>query len=321
MYKDRPRDVNPSKYLAAVAHIAVAVEVGLGPLSLLWPAVGVPIATLFHLYILSMTPFASVMEWNVCCLYLIQALFVADGFAGYTPASLLTAVGATPPVFLAWLLFVLLAVPLYGQLFPKEVPFLVAFRPYAGNWRFTWHIVSKSGKEKLRKLKTLEGVFVGENAKVLWGGNPHFCAQFEDYFSGNMIFFPHFRPLIPMVEKLMQRQNWGIDDFSTLFNEVFLNAVTGWTLGTGFYVNGAYFDAVSSTCGFEPGECFVAVFEPMGLHDHTCEWHCVDITDPGTKIMHGTLPYAELEDMQPGEMSLELFEKNTTFRNGPQKQD
>ena len=34
------------------------------------------------------------------------------------------------------------------------------------------HIVSKSGKEKLRKLKTLEGVFVGENAKVLWGGNP-----------------------------------------------------------------------------------------------------------------------------------------------------
>ena len=76
-----------------------------------------------------MTPFASVMEWNVCCLYLIQALFVADGFAGYTPAGLLTAVGATPPVFLAWLLFVLLAVPLYGQLFPKEVPFLVAFRP------------------------------------------------------------------------------------------------------------------------------------------------------------------------------------------------
>ena len=40
---------------------------------------------------------------------------------------------------------------------------------FAFNFR---HIVSKSGKEKLRKLKTLEGVFVGENAKVLWGGNP-----------------------------------------------------------------------------------------------------------------------------------------------------
>lgn len=81
--------------------------------------------------------------------------------------------------------------------------------------------------------------------------------------------------------------------------------------------NGAYFDAVSSTCGFEAGECFVAVFEPMGLHDHTCEWHCVDITDPDTMIMHGTLPYAELEDMQPGGMSLELFEKNTVFRSDP----
>ena len=49
LYKDRPRDVNPSKYLAAIAHIAVAVEVGLGPLSLICPAVGVPLATLFHL--------------------------------------------------------------------------------------------------------------------------------------------------------------------------------------------------------------------------------------------------------------------------------
>jgi hypothetical protein len=44
------------------------------------------------------------------------------------------------------------------QLYPKEVPFLVAFRPYAGNWRFTWHIVDNKARDKLRKLKTLEGV-------------------------------------------------------------------------------------------------------------------------------------------------------------------
>ena len=46
----------------------------------------------------------------------------------------------------------------------------------------------------------------------------------------------------------------------------------------------------------------------------------VDITDAETKLMHGTMPYAELEDMQPGEMPLELFEKNTVFTPGSRKE-
>jgi len=92
------------------------------------------------------------------------------------------------------------------------------------------------------------------------------------------------------VEKLQKMKKWGTDDFTTLFNEIFLNAICGWTLGTGFYVRGAYFDAVASTCGFEPGECYVAVFEPHGLLDHTSEWHLVDITRPDVKVMHGKMP-------------------------------
>jgi len=205
--------------------------------------------------------------------------------------------------------FVLLCVPIYGQLYPKQVPFLTAFRPYAGNWRFTWHIVDNKAKEKLRKLKTLEGIFVTENARMLWGANPHFCEQFEDYFTGNMVFFPHFRPLIPMIEKLAKMKGWKTDDYTTLFNEIFLNAITGWTLGTGFYVRGAYFEAVASTCGFLPGEMYVAVFEPHGLLDHTSEWHLVDITNPTVKVMHGKMPYSALEKMQPTELSLAAFDK------------
>ena len=97
-----------------------------------------------------------------------------------------------------------------------------------------------------------------------------------------------------------------------LFNEAFLNAIMGWTLGTGFYVRGAYFAAVASTCGFEPGECYIAVFEPQGLLNHECEWHLVDICHPEVKVMHGTgLHYRELERMQPGGMPLALFEKHT----------
>ena len=107
-----------------------------------------------------------------------------------------------------------------------------------------------------------------------------------------------------MIEKLEKRMKWKTDDYITLFNEIFLNAVTGWTLGTGYYVNGAYFKAITDTCGFEEGECFVAVFEPQSINDHTAEWHLVDITNPDKKIYHGKTAYSKLEDMQPCDMTV-----------------
>lgn len=230
LYNDLPRDVNPSKYISVLAQLAVIGECSLGPLCLFLPSVGVPLALAFHTYILSMTPFASVMEWNCYCIFMVLALFssggVDPGFTGYTIQSFGTALASFDKPLAAFLLLVLLIVPVYGQLQPKNVPFLTAFRPYAGNWRFTWHIVDNKATEKLRKLKSLEGVFIKENARMLWGANPHFCDQFEDYFTGNMVFFPHFRPLIPMVEKLQAMKGWGTDDYTMLFNEVRRNAIT-----------------------------------------------------------------------------------------------
>jgi len=191
MYKDAPKDVNPTELLGLIANFAVVAEIGLGPLCLFAPTVGVPLATCFHLYILSMTPFASVMEWNCSCIFYVHALFNTEGsfpfgggilaaptgFAGYTLTGFLDTLAAMDPRLLFFLTVVLVSVPLVGNIFPKLVPFLVAFRPYAGNWRFTWHIVDDKAKHKLRKLKVLEGVFTSENAQVLWRGNPHFCDQ------------------------------------------------------------------------------------------------------------------------------------------------
>ena len=62
------------------------------------------------------------------------------------------------PRLVAFLALVLVLVPLVGQLYPKVVPFLTAFRPYAGNWRFTWHIVDNKHRHKLRKLKVCERI-------------------------------------------------------------------------------------------------------------------------------------------------------------------
>ena len=120
---------------------------------------------------------------------------------------------------------------------------------------------------------------------------------------------------VEMVEKLEKRMGWkSPDEYTTLFNEIFLNAITGWTLGTGYYVNGPFFEAVASTCGFEENECFVAVFEPHGMLDHTSEWHLVDITKPDVKIYHGKCPYKDLENMQPCDMTVKMFDDQSIMK-------
>ena len=313
LYIDRPRDVRPSKLLKVLAQVGVVVEIIVGPLCLFQPQLGVPLATMFHVYILSMTPFASVQEWNCACLFFVHGAF-GSNFKGYSLSSFAEETLKLDPILAAFLAFVLMAVPLYGNICPKRVPFLTAYRPYAGNWRFTWHIISNKAKDKLRKLKSLEGVFISENAQMLWKQNPHFCDQFEDYFTGNLIAFPHFRPLIPIIETLQKRMRWKTDDFTTLFNEIFLNAITGWTLGTGFYVNDAFWDALVTTCDLKEGEMFCAIFEPQAIHDHTAEWHVVDVVTR-EKIIHGKAPYAALETFQPTEMSVEMLEACSVMKS------
>ena len=97
-----------------MAYFGVAMEIALAPLCILVPAVGVPVAVSFHLYILSLTPFASVMEWNLACLYMVGVLFHTHNLE---PAQL----GAADGRLLAFLALVSVLIPAYGQIFPKQV--------------------------------------------------------------------------------------------------------------------------------------------------------------------------------------------------------
>ena len=75
----------------------------------------------------------------------------------------------------------------------------------------------------------------------------------------------------------------------------------GFCLGVGFYTNNAHFDALKTICKFEKGECYVAVFEPLGLLSRTAEWAVYDVTDPSKPVMAGAIPYQELEAYHPAE--------------------
>jgi len=281
-----PEDSTPSTLCQAITIFATALEISLGVTCIFWPTLGVPLITKFHLYIFSMVPFASVMEWNIFCIFSGYYLFWFNTVSW--PVAL-------HPVLAAFLVLVSIIVPTVGQLFPKLVPFLIAYRPYAGNWRWTWHIVSKKGQDKLRRLKSWDSVYLTENAPTVVK-NKELASQMEHSFTAAVMNFPHFRPLVPLVEELEQMNGWRhADDYVTLFQEPLFNAIYGWCLGTGFYVKASHFEALRTICKFEKGECYVAIFEPMGLLDHTSEWKVIDVADWAKPVIAGSMPYHELE--------------------------
>jgi hypothetical protein len=49
--------------------------------------------------------------------------------------------------------------PVFLQIYPKEIPCLVAFRPHAGNWRFTWHIVDNKVRCQRSRRFTVRALY------------------------------------------------------------------------------------------------------------------------------------------------------------------
>eukprot|EP01006_Ploeotia_vitrea_P043380 TRINITY_DN66723_c7_g5_i2.p1 TRINITY_DN66723_c7_g5~~TRINITY_DN66723_c7_g5_i2.p1 ORF type:complete len:397 (-),score=7.06 TRINITY_DN66723_c7_g5_i2:197-1387(-) len=120
LFKDYPKDLNPSNLAFLIALKGCTVEVAMGWLCVYQPTahLGVFITTLFHIYILSMLPFASVMEWNVFCINATWFLFYGNSVS--VPDDL-------SPVLTTFLVVMLIVVPVFGQLFPRTSPETLKF--------------------------------------------------------------------------------------------------------------------------------------------------------------------------------------------------
>ena len=175
--------------------------------------------------------------------------------------------------------------------------------------------MSSKGQEKLRKLKTAESLFAEEN-------NPdpetfEFNRQFSQYsLPAQLTLWPHFRPLIPIVEWLQKLNKWATaDDYRVMFHMPFLAQVHGWNLGTGWNIRAGapYYPELQAQCNFAKGECYMVAFPPLSLVDHTAEWYIIDVADPSTYngdgILHGFAPYSELAKFQPIEMDISHLEQ------------
>eukprot|EP00931_Biecheleriopsis_adriatica_P091359 TRINITY_DN65246_c0_g1_i1.p1 TRINITY_DN65246_c0_g1~~TRINITY_DN65246_c0_g1_i1.p1 ORF type:complete len:572 (-),score=72.42 TRINITY_DN65246_c0_g1_i1:115-1800(-) len=289
LLKDPPSDIRPNLLCTVFAHSGTVAEMLMGALLLSrrTNTLGLLAVTGFHCFIISQTPFASVFEWNIYSILMGWYLY-GNGLH----------VTKLSPALVVFLLTALVAVPVYGQLYPEKVPFLMAYRPYAGNWRFMWCVVAKSAVPRLKRLRTFGSPLVGERAMALLGKEPRYQEHIEYVMNGTMMIFPSYRPLPAVVDALNSRHGRKIDDVHVLPHVPFENYVLGWSLGIGWSLNRDIFrSSMQQVCSFEPGDCFFVQFEPMGIAHREVRWRAVDVSS-GEVVLRGRHDYSELESLQ-----------------------
>lgn len=315
LVKDYPDDLNPSNLSTILAYMGATLEVAF-PLCCSTPIyflrhLGAFGMISYHAFIGVCMPFASVFEWNYSCMIFAYFLFCQHEFA--LPGS---------PALLAFLLLALIIIPIIGQLNPSLVPFLLAYRPYMGNWRFGWYVVHKKGLAKHQKLKTTEDPFVAANGVWLYEWFAYFGLPVEqsirsmrywDYMvAGMMMVVPAYRPFVSMIEKLCEENGWDIDDVSFTHSESYQNQVFGFSLGTGWIASRECVrKAYNEICGFDKGEMYFVQFDPCkplpwGKEHHVVKFRCFDVTEGPENAIYGEMPYAQLAAVQPAALKVDL---------------
>ena len=88
---------------------------------------------------------------------------------------------------------------------------------------FAWHVVETKALPKLRRLKTAESLLFEENdptsrlaqlpslkRRKAYCCDAEYASQFMQYgLPAQLVAFPHYRPLVPIVELLEQRRGWA----------------------------------------------------------------------------------------------------------------
>jgi hypothetical protein len=294
MYKRYPKDLRPSALASAMAHAGTVMELAV-PIAFVVtpflttpgtrPVVAIVLMLLLHGYITSNVPMGVPIEWNVVVVYGSFALFWAH------PSVSLGALLSSPPL-LAFLVVMLVAIPIAGNLFPGRISFLMAMRYYAGNWAYSVWLFRGDSYKKLEKLRTTSGWIYDQLARFYDRATS--VGLFGKVMAFRMMHL-HGRALPILVPKAVPR----LEDYEWLDGEIVAGLVLGWNFGDGHLHREQLLESVQAQCGFEEGELRCIFVEAQPLFGESLAYRIVDAkTGP---IENGDLPVAELRTRQPWE--------------------
>jgi hypothetical protein len=224
------------------------------------------------------------VEWNILMIYGAIALF---GF--HQDASILGTLQM--PGLLAFVLFSMFVIPLYGNFVPSRVSFLLAMRYYAGNWAYNVWLIRKDALHKLDKLKKNATTTRTQLNEIL--PDPKLVEVALSMSLAHRFMHLEGRPLLEALPRTVDR----IEDYEWIDGEMFAGMVIGWNFGDGHLNNESLVNAIQPQCQFAPGEVRVLMVESQPLFGPTMEWKIVDAADG--VLERGKTEIAPLRAVQP----------------------
>jgi hypothetical protein len=289
-YEDYPDDLRPSRLARFMAHAGTAFEFGV-PLAFLVTPLGVqPVAAmvlmlLLHLYITSNVPMGVPLEWNVMVVYSAFALFWDH------PSVSLAAVG--PPWVTAFLLGMLVVIPVLGNVFPARFSFLCAMRYYAGNWAYSVWLFRGDARRKL-ELLTTSSAWVDRQLERFY--DRRVAAGIVSKVMGFRLMHLHGRAL-PALVPLAVEQGLALEDYEWADGEIVAGYVVGWNFGEGHLHQEQLVRSVQRQCAFEEGELRCIFVEAQPLFGSTLAYRIHDAKSG--RVGSGEIAIADLRSRQP----------------------
>lgn len=288
LYRNYPDDLRPSKLTHLMAHAGTAVELVFPVVLVLSDGgtattVALAVMLLFHIFITSSIPMGVPIEWNVIMVY--------GGFVLFGHYAEVNAFSIGSPLLIAYLAFSLVALPLFGNLVPSRVSFLLSMRYYAGNWAYSVWLFKDDAWNK-----------IDENvAKVAPGLRAQLAGMLdEEAITASISKVLAFRSMHlhgRCLQTLLPKAVDDIDAYEYLDGEMVAGIVIGWNFGDGHLHNLQLLRALQEDCRFEEGElrCIFVESQPMGRGTHA--W---TIADAATGVRErGEIEVNGLLDLQP----------------------
>jgi Transmembrane protein of unknown function (DUF3556) len=291
MYQNYPADLRPSRLATVMAHSGTVFEFAV-PLAFLLtplgtePVVAIVLMLCLHGYITSNVPMGVPIEWNVMVVYGAFALFWAH------PDVSVLRLG--PPALTAFVVTMLVVIPIAGNLFPRRFSFLLAMRYYAGNWANSIWLFRGDSYKKLERLRK-SSPWVKDQLEVFYDGA--LAAGIVSKVMGFRLMHLHGRALAPLVPKAVER----LEDYEWVDGELVAGLALGWNFGEGHLHQEQLLASIQAQCGFDAGELRCIFLEAQPLGQRALDYR---ITDANTgPIEQGKVAIAALRARQPWEMA------------------
>jgi hypothetical protein len=288
LYKNYPEDLRPSRFAVVMAHAGTIVEYCF-PIALVLSDGGTPttialaVMVLFHTFITSSIPMGVPLEWNVIMVYGAFVLF--GHYAG------VSAFSVSSPLLIAYLVFAVFGMQLFGNLVPSKVSFLCSMRYYAGNWPYSVWLFRGDSSKKLDDHLTKVARRLPEQLEGMLD---------EDTITASISKVLGFRAMHlhgRCLQYLLPRAVDDIDAYEFLDGEIVAGIAIGWNFGDGHLHNLQLLQAIQAQCDFEEGElrCVFVESQPMGQGTHA-----YTIADAAAGVLEtGKVRVKDLVDLQP----------------------